>query len=119
MTIAEMQKAVDDWIGQFQEGYFPPLAMLARLQEELGELAREVNHSYGPKPKKATEPEGSVALELGDMLFVLVSMANSLGVDLDQSFRAVMGKFQTRDQHRWTPKSLSGRTDPSHQERTE
>ena len=50
-----MQKEVDDYIGQFKEGYFSPLAMMARLTEELGELAREVNHYYGEKPKKTTE----------------------------------------------------------------
>ena len=30
-------------------------AMMARLTEEMGELAREVNHYYGEKPKKTTE----------------------------------------------------------------
>ena len=54
-TIQEMQAEVDQYISQFKEGYFSPLAMLARLSEELGELAREVNHYYGEKPKKATE----------------------------------------------------------------
>ena len=54
-TIKQMQQEVDDYIGQFKEGYFSPLAMVARLTEELGELAREVNHYYGEKPKKNTE----------------------------------------------------------------
>lgn len=53
----QMQREVDEYISQFKEGYFSPLAMLARLTEELGELAREVNHYYGEKPKKATEQE--------------------------------------------------------------
>lgn len=47
----QMQEEVDAYIGQFKEGYFSPLAMLARMSEELGELAREVNHTYGEKPK--------------------------------------------------------------------
>lgn len=51
-TIKDLQKEVDDYISQFKEGYFSPLAMLARLTEELGELAREINHYYGEKPKK-------------------------------------------------------------------
>ncbi|MCL5116835.1 MAG: nucleotide pyrophosphohydrolase [Firmicutes bacterium] len=105
MTIQEMQAAVDAWISQFQEGYFSPEVMMLRLAEELGELSREVNHVYGPKRKKPSEPEGSIAMELGDMLFVLVSFANSLGLDLDTVFRDVMGKFQTRDKNRWTRKA--------------
>jgi len=46
-TMKDMQKEVDAYIGQFKEGYFSPLAMMARLTEEMGELAREVNHYYG------------------------------------------------------------------------
>ena len=54
-SMKDMQKEVDAYIGQFKEGYFSPLAMMARLTEEMGELAREVNHYYGEKPKKTTE----------------------------------------------------------------
>lgn len=50
-TVKQLQQEVDEYISQFKEGYFSPLAMLARLTEELGELAREVNHYYGEKPK--------------------------------------------------------------------
>ncbi|MDA8204823.1 MAG: nucleotide pyrophosphohydrolase [Thermaerobacter sp.] len=105
MTIQEMQGQVDGWISQFEEGYFPPNVMILRLAEELGELAREVNHEYGPKRKKATEPDGSLAMEIGDMLFVLVSLANSLGLDLEAIFGQVMVKYETRDANRWTRKN--------------
>ena len=60
-TLRHVQQEVDDYIGQFKEGYFSPLAMMARLTEELGELAREVNHYYGEKPKKTTETEKRVS----------------------------------------------------------
>ncbi|MCF8563779.1 nucleotide pyrophosphohydrolase [Alicyclobacillus tolerans] len=102
MTLQEVQQRVDDYIGQFKEGYFSPMTLIVRLSEELGELAREVNHEYGEKPKKSTEPEGSIAMELGDMLFVLTCLANRLNIDLDASFNAVMEKFETRDKDRWT-----------------
>ncbi|MDR4420262.1 nucleotide pyrophosphohydrolase, partial [Bacillus paranthracis] len=59
-TMKDMQKEVDAYIGQFKEGYFSPLAMMARLTEEMGELAREGNHYYGEKPKKTTETERSI-----------------------------------------------------------
>ena len=48
-TMNEMQNEVDEYIGQFKTGYFSPLANLARLTEEVGELAREINHYYGEK----------------------------------------------------------------------
>ena len=84
-TLAEIQREVDAYISQFKEGYFSPLALLARLMEEAGELAREVNHLYGEKPKKPDEPENSIELELGDLLFILVCFANSLHIDFDGS----------------------------------
>lgn len=58
ITIKQAQKMVDEWISQFEEGYWPPLSMLASLTEEVGELAREINHKEKIKMKKETEPEG-------------------------------------------------------------
>lgn len=101
-SMKDMQVDVDQYIGQFKEGYFSPLAMLARLTEELGELSREVNHYYGEKPKKATETEKEIQEELGDMLFVLICFANSLNIDLEEAHEMVMNKFKTRDKDRWT-----------------
>ncbi len=101
-SLAQIQKEVDDYINQFKEGYFSPLALVARLAEELGELAREINHYYGEKPKKASEPEKTVEEELGDLLFVLICLANSLHIDLTKAHDFVMEKFNTRDKNRWT-----------------
>lgn len=100
--MSQIQKEVDGYISQYKEGYFSPLAMLARMTEELGELAREVNHYYGEKPKKETEEEKSMEQEIGDMLFVLVCFANSLNINLEEAFDLVMEKFNTRDKDRWT-----------------
>jgi len=104
VALREAQQRVDQWISQYKEGYFPPLTNLARLSEEVGELAREINHRFGFKTKKKEEAEGSVALELGDILFVVICLANSQGIDLDQAFDEVMAKVTTRDADRWTKK---------------
>ena len=104
MSFRDAQKTVDRWIGQYKEGYFPPLTNLARLAEEVGELAREINHRFGEKPKKPEEAEGSVALELADILFVVICLANSQGIDLDEAFGETMEKVRTRDDARWTRK---------------
>lgn len=105
MDIKDWQKEVDGWISQFEEGYWQPSSMMLRLIEEVGELAREVNHRFGQKPKKPTEPEGDLALEMADILFIIVCMANSLEIDLDQAFQAMMEKYRLRDSERWTRKS--------------
>ncbi|MBT2704555.1 nucleotide pyrophosphohydrolase [Chryseobacterium sp. ISL-80] len=100
----ELQQEVDAYISQFKEGYFSPLALTARMTEELGELAREVNHYYGEKPKKKEEDEKTIEEELGDMLFVMICFANSLNIDLEEAHNRVMEKFNTRDKDRWTRK---------------
>lgn len=104
MALREAQQRVDQWISQYKEGYFPPLTNLARLSEEVGELAREINHRFGFKTKKKEEVEGSVAMELADILFVVICLANSQGIDLDQAFEQMMAKVTTRDADRWTRK---------------
>lgn len=101
-TLKDIQQEVDTYISQFKEGYFSPLAMLARMSEEVGELAREVNHTYGEKPKKSTEEDNSIELELGDILFITICFANSLGIDLTEAHDKIMHKFNTRDAGRWT-----------------
>jgi len=105
MSFRDAQQAVDRWVDQFEEGYFPPLANVARLAEEVGELAREVNHQVGPKQKKPDEPPGSVAMELADILFVVICMANSQRIDLDDAFARMMAKVTSRDAGRWTRKA--------------
>lgn len=104
MELRAIQQEVDAYIGQFREGYFPPLVNLARLTEEVGELARELNHRFGPKTKKTDEPEGDLALELGDVVFVCVVLANQLGIDLDEAVARTLGKYRVRDADRWERK---------------
>ncbi len=103
LTLREAQRRVDEWIGRFQEGYFPPLLMLARLAEELGEVARVLAHRAGKKPKPGEE-EGDLEEELGDLLFVLISLANREGLDLERAFLRAMAKYEARDGNRWTPR---------------
>jgi NTP pyrophosphatase (non-canonical NTP hydrolase) len=104
MSFAPVQKDVDQWISQFEEGYFPPLPMLARLTEEVGELSRALMHHYGGKKPKAGEAAGDIGEEIADAMFVLVCLANSLDIDLDEAFAAMMKKIRERDAERWTRK---------------
>ena len=104
MSLSEAQRRVDACVSRFEEGYFDPLTNIARLTEEVGELAREINHRYGQKTKKAEEPEGDVAMELADILFVVICMANREGIDLQAAFDRMMAKVEHRDDARWTKK---------------
>jgi NTP pyrophosphatase (non-canonical NTP hydrolase) len=104
LSLAECQRRVDAWISQYEEGYFHPLTNLARLSEEVGELAREVNHRFGQKTKKQGEADGEMAMEMADILFVLICMANREGIDLQEAFERMMAKVTQRDHGRWTRK---------------
>ena len=104
MDLKEAQARVDEWIGQFEEGYWPPLVNLARLTEEVGELARLMNHRFGPKAKKAEESDQEMGEELADILFVLIAIANQQGLDLSDALDGVLEKYRIRDSHRWTRK---------------
>ena len=105
MSLADAQQRVDRWISQFEEGYFHPLTNMARLSEEVGELAREVNHRFGQKTKKPEELDGELGMEMADILFVLICMANREGINLDEAFDRMMHKVEHRDADRWMRKS--------------
>lgn len=104
MSLRDSQDRVDAWISRFEEGYFDPLTNVARLAEEVGELAREVNHRFGQKTKKRDEPEGDMGMELADILFVVICLANREGIDLQKAFDRMMAKVEHRDTPRWTLK---------------
>jgi NTP pyrophosphatase (non-canonical NTP hydrolase) len=99
-----IQKRVDDWVQQYKVPYWQPLEIMARLTEEVGELARELNHRFGPKKKKDTEDTKEIEDELADILFTVSCMANSLNLDLDRGFDRVMDKCYGRDKDRFEKK---------------
>lgn len=72
-----------------------------RLTEEVGELAREVNHLYGPKKKKVSEDVGNLEDEIADVIFTLCYLANSTGIDLDETWKRVIDKCYNRDNKRY------------------
>jgi NTP pyrophosphatase (non-canonical NTP hydrolase) len=96
-----LQKEVDGWVSKLKIGYFKPHEILARLMEEVGELAREVNHRFGPKKKKSGEKNNEIGDEMADIIFTIICLANSLDVDLDKHFKRMMRKLNTRDKNRW------------------
>jgi len=100
VTLDELQAEVDAWIRSFKTGYFPPLLQLARLVEEVGELSRVLSHREGKNPKPGEDP-GNLEEEIGDVLFVLASLANREGIRLESAFQRVMQKYRKRDQKRW------------------
>lgn len=108
MSFKKIQEDVDTWTGQYTPQYWPPHEILARLTEETGELAREINHLYGHKKKKYDEADNSMAQELTDILFTVVCMANSHNIDLTKEWEYMLhNKLYGRDKNRYQKKAES------------
>jgi NTP pyrophosphatase (non-canonical NTP hydrolase) len=100
ITLKKVQEETDKIIKELG-GYWPPLAMLASITEEVGELAREINAIEKIKKKKPTEKEGSIGEELADTLYSLICVANYYHIDMSTAFLQVLNKYRTRDQKRF------------------
>lgn len=100
MTLQEAQAQVDAWIRDVGVRYFSELTNLAQLVEEVGEVARIISREYGEQSYKDSDRQVELADELGDVLFVLICLANQTGVDLTQALERNLQKKAERDADR-------------------
>jgi NTP pyrophosphatase (non-canonical NTP hydrolase) len=101
MSLKDIQKDVDEWIQKLGGKYFSPLAIVAALSEEHGELAREINNRYGDRVKKSPEDTADIGKEIADIIFNLCCMANSQGISLQEYWDKKMDKQYGRDKDRF------------------
>lgn len=107
MTLADVQRTVDNWINTIGGGYFSELTNMALLTEETGELARIIARVYGEQVAKKGDLAKGLPEEMADILWVLVCLANQTGTDLEEAFRASVEKKTKRDSCRF--KKLAGK----------
>ena len=71
---------------------------------ELGELSKEIlkASNYGKSSYVSNE---KLQLEVGDVLFSLITVANSLDVNLDAALESVLKKYEKRIEKGLTPDS--------------
>jgi NTP pyrophosphatase (non-canonical NTP hydrolase) len=86
MNIKDAQETVDKTIQEYG-GYWEPLSMLARLTEEVGELARAMNQEYGGKRKKSDDDGREIEKELADVLYTVLAIANSQKIDIGEKLQ--------------------------------
>jgi NTP pyrophosphatase (non-canonical NTP hydrolase) len=106
LTLAQAQRAVDEWIRTIGVRYFSELTNMAMLTEEVGEVARIIARRYGEQSEKPSDADKVLADELADVLFVLICLANQTGVNLEDAFRKNLDKKTNRDltRHQENPK---------------
>ncbi len=100
MTLRQAQDIIDLWIKEVGVQYFSELTNLAQLVEEVGELARIMSRTYGDQSFKQSDRGSSIDIELGDVLFVLICIANQTGVDLTHALHQSLDKNTNRDRDR-------------------
>ncbi len=100
ISIKQAQLLVDEWIRTYGVRYFNELTNMAILTEEVGELARLVARTYGEQSFKESDKAKNIADEMADVLWVLMCMANQMGVDLTAAFAKNIEKKTTRDETR-------------------
>lgn len=100
MTIKEAQYAVDEWIKEYGVRYFSELTNMTLLTEEVGELARIMARIYGEQSFKKSDLNKNLSEEIGDVLWVLICIANQTGVNLEEAFKKSIDKKTERDKTR-------------------
>lgn len=100
LTVAELQKKVDDWIKTYGVRYFGELTNMCCLTEEVGELARVIARKYGEQSSKESDLTYKLEDEMADVLWVLVCLANQTGVNLTEAFERNLEKKTSRDSER-------------------
>jgi NTP pyrophosphatase (non-canonical NTP hydrolase) len=100
VSLKEFQKKIDDWIAH-HGGYWSPLSMLSAIVEEIGELAKEINHLEGFKHKKSDNISSNLGEELADVMFALICLANSYKIDISSELETVIKKYTIRDSIRF------------------
>ena len=105
-TLLDYQRQVDGWIRTVGVRYFSELTNTAILMEEVGEVARLMARQYGEQSFKEGEEAEDLSMEMADVLFVLICLANQTGVDLEAAMAAAMEKKTRRDtgRHAANPK---------------
>lgn len=97
MTIQEAQQKVDEWIKTVGVRYFSELTNMAILTEEVGELARIMARKFGDQSFKKDETADRLADEMADVMWVLISLANQTGIDLEDALKKNFEKKNARD----------------------
>ncbi len=89
-----LQKKIKDFCGKNDMESTVEYRLLDTLSE-LGEVSKEVlkMSNYGRKP---LEYNNSIRSELGDVLFSLITVANSFDIDLEEEVNGALEKYEHR-----------------------
>jgi len=97
-NLKKAQELVDEWINE-NGGYWNPFAMLTSVVEELGEFSKELSNIEKVKIKK--DNNSNLEIELGDLIFSLICLANYYKIDILEALKKSIIKYTKRDWNRF------------------
>ena len=100
--IKNYQDEIDEFFKREGWSYWSPLSQMARLSEEVGEVARILNDMHGDKPKKSIETKQHLDEELADVIYTVLCLANSHDINMDDAMSSVFEKISIRDKGRFS-----------------
>ena len=98
-TIAEAQKATFELFKEINECkrmVWTPFALVTDLLEEAGEVASVVKGLEGYKPPDKPKTKEMLATELSDLLYAVFVLAETYGIDLEQSYQRTTDSYRKR-----------------------
>lgn len=96
----DLQKRVSEFVEKYNLEHSPEVTALD-LVSEIGEVAKEILES-GDYGKKKLAPTDEMKKELGDALHSLITLANTLNIDLEEALQTVLKKYENRLQEKGT-----------------
>jgi NTP pyrophosphatase (non-canonical NTP hydrolase) len=104
MELKELQLSVDKWIMEYGVRYFDEKTNTLLLMEEVGEFSRLIARKYGEQSFKTSmtddEIKNAIGDELGDVIFVLICLANQMEMNIEDIMKKNIDKKTLRDNHR-------------------
>lgn len=99
LTFKELQQLVEEQAKK-RGDYWPKGDIMLQIISEVGELAKATNESRPQKPGEERDVPG----EISDIVYALVCLANTSGIDLEEALQRKIGIFEERDKNRFTEK---------------
>lgn len=86
-----LQKQVSDFMKEMGWSYFSTEKIIAKIDEELGEMKAEVIAGDVEK----------LEMEMGDLLFAIACFCNKNNISMDEALGKAMEKDRVRDKNRY------------------
>lgn len=89
-----IQNKVKEFANKYHLQYSPEIIVLD-LVSEIGEVAKEIleSTSYG---KKSYEFRKEIIIEIGDVFYSLINLANYFKINLEDALKLVIHKYEDR-----------------------